>query len=124
MAFEDLPYRRSAYVRLLLLLLGEVIAGVFLYVVFMFVPTMVEVLIVVAALVVGLIYDFDYEPEKSISLVSLLCGITGLFTALCSIAWRIPRLKIAYDDVLFRLMLVGTCLLSALVFLERRGEIR
>src|SRR5580658_796372 len=103
--FSDDQPDQPAYVLFLLLLLAEIIAGVFLYVVFLFVPRTVEVLIVVASWAVAVVYRF--EAPKSKSLASLLGAITGGLTALCAIALRIPRLRITHEDVLFRLTLVG-----------------
>jgi hypothetical protein len=118
MASENLSDDQSASVRFLLLLLGEVSVGAFLYFVFMFVTGTVQALIAFGFWVVGVCYDF--EPPRTKSLATLLCAITGGLTALCSVALRIPRLRVTHEDVLFRLMLVGICLMGGLIFPDRR----
>jgi hypothetical protein len=116
MASEELSNARPAYVRFLLLLLGEAVAGVFLYALFTFMPTAVQIPIVLAAWAM-LAYDNIFHPKKNRSLGSLLCTITGIPVFCCGVAWRIT-----HEDVWSRLALTGACLMAALIFLDRRQD--
>jgi len=106
---------RPVYVRLLLMVLGETIAGIFLYGLFTFMTLAVQMLIAVAAWAVVVNDNLTFPKNKSLG--SLLCGITGAASFSCCIAWRITN-----QELWSRLMLVGTCLLAALIFLDRREE--
>jgi hypothetical protein len=116
MASENLNDGRAAYVRFLLLLLGEAIAGVFLYAVFTFMPMFVQLIIVLTGFVI-LDNDIIFHPQKNKSLASLLCAITAIPAFSCGVAWRIT-----HEDVWSRLMLTGACLMAALIFLDRRAD--
>jgi Ca2+/Na+ antiporter len=115
MASANLSAGRPAYVRFLLLLLGEAIAGVILYAVFTFMPTAAQIAITLTAWAV--IVNDIFDPKKNKSLGSLLCGITAIPAFSCFVAWRIT-----HEDVWSRLMLVGLCLMAALIFLDRRED--
>jgi hypothetical protein len=96
MASEDLRDVRPAYVRFLLLLLGEAIVGVFLYAVFTFMPMAVQIVIVVPGWVVT----------------------TAIPVFSCGFAWGIT-----HEDVWSKLPLRGACLMAAaLMFLDRRAD--
>jgi hypothetical protein len=116
-ASEDSNDDRPAYVRFLILLLGEAIAGVFLYALFTFIPMAVQMVIVLAGFVIVQI-DIIFYPRKNKSLASLLCGITGILALFCYVAW-----KITHEDFLTRLGLVGGCLMAALIILDRRADV-
>ena len=117
MASDDLSDRLPAYVRLLLLILGEAIAGVFLYALFSFMP-MAEILIIVVAGVI--IANNNFNPSKNKSLASLLCGITAAFTVVCNVVARLSHRGTAHEDMWLRLSLVGAGLMATLIFLDRR----
>jgi ABC-type sugar transport system permease subunit len=106
----------SAYKRFLLLLLGEAIAGFFLYGIFTFMPMAVQMVITLTSWVV-IMNDNIFHPQKNRSLGSLLCGITAIPVFSCFVAWRIT-----HEDVWSRLMLVGGCLMAALIFSDRRQD--
>jgi hypothetical protein len=116
MASEDLSEGRPAYVRFLLLLLGEVIAGLFLYATLTFMPLLVQIVIALIGLVI-LQNDILFHPKKNRSLASLLCGITAIPAFSCYIAWRVT-----HGEVWERLILVGGSLMAALIFLDRRAD--
>ncbi len=115
MVSENLSGGRPAYVRFLLLLLGEAIAGLFLYATFKFMPVAVQMLIGLASW--AILFGENLTFPKNKSLGSLLCGITGVASFSCSIAWRVT-----HGEIWSRLALVGACLLAALIFLDRRQE--
>ena len=116
MASEELNAGRAAYMRLVLLLVGEAIAGLFLYATFTFMPIAVQTLIVLTGFVIVQI-DIIFYPKKNKSLASLLCGITAILVVSSGVAWRIT-----HGEVWSRLMHVGACLMAALIFLDRRQE--
>ncbi len=118
MPSENLNGGRTAYERflLLLLLLGEAIAGVFLYTIFTFMPTAVQILATLTSWAV-IADDNIFHPQKNKSLGSLLCAITAIFFVSSGIAWRIN-----HKDVWWRLMLTGACLTAGLIFLDRRAD--
>jgi drug/metabolite transporter (DMT)-like permease len=107
---------RPVYVRFLLLLVGEAIAGLALYAAFAFMPMAVQMVIVLTSFVIVQI-DIIFYPKKNKSLASSLCGITAILLAASGVAWRIT-----HEEVLSRLMLIGACLLAGLIFLDRRQE--
>jgi uncharacterized membrane protein len=113
---ENINAGRSVYVRFLLLLVGEAIAGLFLYATFTFMPMFVQILIVLTGVVI-LHNDIIFHPKKNKSLAALLCGITAIPTSSCYVAWRTT-----HGDVWERLGLVGVCLMAALIFLDRRAD--
>jgi hypothetical protein len=106
---------RPVYARLLLMILGEAIAGVFLYAFFTFMPVAVQMLVATASWAIVGYENLTFPKNKSLG--SLLCGITAFASSLCFVAWRIT-----HGEIWSRLILVGTCLLAALVFLDRRQE--
>jgi hypothetical protein len=121
MASEESKYTdagRPAYVRFLLLLLGEVIAGLFLYATFTFMPTAVQMVIALTSLMI-VRYDNIFRPKKNKSLGSMLCGITAFLSFFCWVAWRITHQN---ENFWIRLGLVGVCLTAALIILERRAD--
>jgi hypothetical protein len=107
---------RPAHARFLLLLLGEAVAGVFLYGVFTFTPTAVQMLVAFVAWAI-IFYDNTVHPKKNKSLASLLCVITAISVFFFGLAWRNT-----HEDVWSRLALAGACLMAALIFLDRRQE--
>jgi hypothetical protein len=115
-ASEELSGGHTAYARLLLLLLGEAAAGVFLYALFTFMPTAVQMIATITAWGV-LAYDNTVHPRKTKSLGTLLCVITAIPVCACGIAWRIT-----HEEVWSRLALTGACLIAGLIFLNRREE--
>ena len=118
MASDDLSEGQPAYVRLLLLILGEAIAGVVLYALFSFMPVAVEIIVVALAWIV--VANDNFNPSKNKSLASLLCGITAAFTVVCNILARLSHHGTAHEDIWLRLSLVGACLMATLIFLDRR----
>jgi hypothetical protein len=108
---EDQP----VYARLLLMILGEAIVGVSLYALFTFMPVAAQVLIGLASW--AIVFGENLTFPKNKSLGSLLCGITGMASVSCSVAWRVT-----HNEIWSRLALVGACLLAALIFLDRRQE--
>jgi hypothetical protein len=115
MASEGLSHARPAYARLLLLLLGEVVAGICIYTVFTFMPAVqMPITFTAWAVVAG---DNILHPRKNRSLASLLSAITAVPTFFCGIEWRI-----GHQDVWSRLMLTGLCLMGTLIFLDRRWD--
>ena len=115
MASENLRGVRPAYARFLLLLLGEAVAGAILYAVFTFTPTAVQIVIALIGWVA--IANDNMFPKRTRSIGSLLCGITAISAVSCCVAWRMT-----HQDVWFRLMLTGACLMAALIFLDRRAD--
>jgi hypothetical protein len=116
MASEELSDGRPGYARFLVLLLAEAATGVFVYAVFTFMPTAVQIPITVTVWAI-LFYDTTFYPKKNKSLASLLCAINGIPVCCCGVAWRIT-----HKDVWSRLALTGACLMAALIFLNRRQE--
>jgi|SRR5580693_996271 hypothetical protein len=116
MSSESLNSGRPTYERFLLLLLGEVIAGFFLYGTFTFMPTAVQMVITFTSWVVIANDNISY-PKKNKSLASLLCGITALCAVCCFVAWRVT-----HRDIWSRLILTGLCLMAALIFWDRRAD--
>ena len=116
MASEDLSDGRPTYVRFLLLLLGEAVAGVFFYGVFTFMPTEVQMIIGLACwgVIAG---DNILHPKSNKSLGSLLCAITAIPVVVCGVEWRIT-----HEDIWSRLMMTGFCLMAVLIFLDRRAD--
>lgn len=106
---------RSVYGRLPLILLGEAIVGLFLYVFFTFMPLALQTIVVVVCWVIVVNDNLTFPKNKSVG--AILCGITGAGSFSCGVAWRITG-----GEVWSRLMLVGGCLLAALIFLDRRQE--
>ena len=106
---------RSIYARFLLMILGEVIAGAILYVIFAFMPVAVQMLIAVASWAIVVNENLTFPKNKSLG--SFLCEITGAASFSCGVAWRIT-----HQEFWSRLVLVGTCLLAGLIFLDRRQE--
>ena len=116
MTSGDLSDGRPAYARFLLLLLGEAVAGVFLYGIFTLGPTAVQMLITLGAWAISS-YDIIFHPKKNKSLASLLTSITAVFVFFCSLAWRST-----HEDFWSRLALTGASLMAALIILDRRQE--
>ena len=116
MSSESLNSGRPAYERFLLLLFGEVIAGFFLYGIFTFMPTALQMVITFTSWVV-IANDNISHPKKNKSLASLLCGITAIYAVCTGVAWRVT-----HQDIWSRLMLTGLCLMAALLFLDRRAD--
>jgi hypothetical protein len=115
MASEGVNDARPAYARFLLLLLGEVVAGICIYAVFAVMPAVqMPITFTAWAIVAG---DNILHPRKNRSLASLLCAITAAPTSFCGIEWRIT-----HQDVWSRLMLTGLCLMGTLIFLDRRWD--
>jgi hypothetical protein len=113
MASEGLSDGRPAYACFMLLLLGEVVAGICIYAVFTFMPAVQAPITFTAwAVVAG---DNILHPRKNRNLASLLCAITAVPTSFCGIEWRIT-----HQDVWSRLMLTGLCLMGTLILLDRR----
>ena len=113
MASEGVNEARPAYARFLLLLLGEVVAGICIYAVFTVMPAVqMPITFTAWAIVAG---DNIPHPRKNRSLASLLCAITAAPTSFCGIEWRIT-----HQDVWSRFMLTGLCLMGTLMFLDRR----
>ena len=96
-------------------ILGEAIAGALLYGFFTFMPVAVQMLIAVASWLIVVNENLTFPKNKGIG--SLLCGITAVAGFSCFMMWRIT-----HEEIWSRLMLVGTCLLAALIFLDRRQE--
>jgi hypothetical protein len=115
MSSGSLNSGRPTYERFLLLLLGEAVAGVFLYAVFTFMPTAVQMVITLISW--AIIANDNIDPKKNKSLGSLLCGITAIPVVYCCVAWRVT-----HEDVWSRLMLTGGCLMGALIFFDRRAD--
>jgi hypothetical protein len=115
---KELNAGRPAYVRFLLLLLGEAIAGLFLYATFTSVPSAVRTVIGLTVFVIVQI-DIIFRPRKNKSLASLLCGITASLSFLCWVAWRITHEN---ENFWLRLGLVGGCLTATLIVLEWRAD--
>ena len=118
MASEESNTGRPVYLRFLLLLVGEAIAGLILYATFPFMPSGVKLVIVVTVFVIVQI-DIIFRPKKNKSLASLLCGITASLSFLCWVAWRITHEN---ENFWLRLGLVGGCLAAALIVLEWRAD--
>ncbi len=116
MASEGFSDGRSAYARFLLLLLGEAVAGVFLYGIFTLAPTAVQMLITLGAWAISS-YDIIFCPKKNKSLASLLTAITAVLVFFCGLAWRNT-----HEDFWSRLALTGASLMAALIILDRRQE--
>jgi hypothetical protein len=104
---------QSVYVRLPLMILGEAIAGVLLYVFFTFMPVAVQMLIALASWLIVVNENLTFPKNKSLG--SVLCGITAVASSSCFMVWRIT-----HEETWSRLILVGICLLAALIFLDRR----
>ena len=85
---------RPVYTRFLLMVGGEVIAGVFLYGLFTFIPVALQMLIAVASWVIVVNENLTFPKNKSIG--SLLCGITGAATFSCGVAWRVTNQEDGY----------------------------
>jgi hypothetical protein len=116
MSSEKLSSGRPVQERFLLLLLAEAITGFFLYGIFRFMPMAAQMVIALASWAV-ISNDIIFHPQKNKSLGSLLCGITAIPAFSCFVAWRIT-----HEDIWSRLMLVGGCLMAALIFLDRRAD--
>jgi len=111
----------SAYTRFLLPVLGEVIAGGILYALFPFMPALVQVLVFLAAIVTAM--SGRPKPNEVKSLASLLCAYTGVFVRICVICVIVlerSRPGITREDVEWRVVFVGVCLVAALRLLDRR----
>lgn len=106
---------RPVHARLVLLVFGETIAGVLLYLIFTFMPPSVEILIALASWVIVVNDNLTFPKNKS--LCSLLCAITGTAIFSCAVVWRLT-----HTETWSRLALVGICLLAGLIFLDRRQE--
>jgi hypothetical protein len=115
MASGIFGYSRPVYARLLLMIVGEAIAGIFLYVLFTFMPVAVQMVIAVVSWVIVVNENLTFPKNKSLG--SLLCGVTAVSGFSCFVAWRITD-----GEIWSRLMFVGTCLLAALIFLDRRQD--
>ena len=115
MALGIFSDRRPVYVRLLFLILGEALAGVILYALFTFMSFAVQMVVATASWAV--IANANCFPLKNKSLGSLLSGLTALPAVFCFVEWRI-----SHEDLWSRLMLVGCCLMAALIFLDRRQD--
>ena len=115
MTSEGLSDARPAYARFLLLLLGEVVAGICIYALFTVMPAVQMPITVTAWVIVA--GDNILHPRKNRSLASLLSAITAVPTSFCGIEWRI-----SHEDVWSRLMLTGLCLMGSLIFLDRRSD--
>jgi hypothetical protein len=107
---RNINWRRFA-----LLAVVELAAGVLLYVLFTFMPFIVQATIVAASWVVLTIEWGNFPKNKSVG--SLLSEGTGLAGLACFAAWRIT-----HEEVWSRLMLVIACLMAGRVFLDRRRE--
>jgi sterol desaturase/sphingolipid hydroxylase (fatty acid hydroxylase superfamily) len=112
---EEINEARPAYERFLLLLLGESIAGIFLYAVFTLMPTVVQIGVTLASW--AILSNDRMFPKKTRSLGSLLSAITAVLFVSCGFVWRVT-----HKDVWSRLMLTGGCLLAGLIFLDRRAD--
>jgi hypothetical protein len=97
------------------MILGEGIAGVFLYVLFAFMPVALQALIAVAVWAIVFSENLTFPKNKSVG--SLLCVITGAACFCCGVAWRVTQ-----REIWSRLGIVSGCLLAALIFLDRRQE--
>jgi hypothetical protein len=101
--------------RFMLLAGGELVAGVLLYVVFMFTPIVVPMICGGVSFIVVQIDIFD--PKRTKSLGYKLCGITAIPSTGCLIVWRMTD-----KDIWLRLMLVFGTLMAGLIVLDRRED--
>jgi hypothetical protein len=101
--------------RFALLVVAEVVIGLFLYAIFAFMPMELQMLITVASWTIVFGENLTFPKNKSLG--SLLTAITGFAGFLCWSAWRITHVQ-----VWSRLGLVGGCLMAGLIFLDRRQE--
>lgn len=115
-----------AYVRLLLLAIAAAIAGALLWAVFPFLPTVVQVLVMLAACVIALRGNFKPDDEKS--LASLLVAYIAVFVRICivcAILWESIRPRSSTrDDAEFRVWFVASCLVAILRLLDGRVSFR
>jgi hypothetical protein len=112
-------FARVAWIRLTLLAFCELIAGVVLYRLFTYLPT-VEVVAAVLAFV--LVEHDNLFVEKARSLGRLLCGITAIAAVTFAIAARFARwgVPLLHEEPWFRLMCTAACLMALLILLDRR----
>lgn len=108
-------YGRSTYARLLLLVVCEITAGTLLYGLFTVMPLALQALVTVASWTIVSIEVGTFPKNKSMG--SFLGAVTGVASFSCGVAWGITG-----QEVWSRLMLVGGCLMAALIFLDRRQE--
>jgi hypothetical protein len=106
---------QPSYRRLLIMVLGEAIAGMLLYAAFKLMPLGLQILVAVACWVIVVNENLTFPKNKSVG--SLLSALTGVAVFSCGVAWGITS-----HEFWSRLMLVGTCLLAGLIFLDRRQE--
>jgi glucan phosphoethanolaminetransferase (alkaline phosphatase superfamily) len=109
------------YVRFLLLVFGEVIAGAVLYTLFPFMPAAAQVLVFLGATVIAM--SGRPKPKDEKSLASLLSAYTGVFLRICAICVIVLeriRPRITREDVKWRVVFVCVCLVAALRLLDGR----
>jgi hypothetical protein len=125
MSLENPSDGLPAYTRFWLLVLGEAIAGVVLYALFPFMPAAVQVLVFLTATAIAVVGRPKRNEEKS--LASLVSAYTGVFVRICVICVIVlerSRLMITREDVEWRVVFVGVCLVAALRLLDRRVGFR
>jgi hypothetical protein len=96
-------YNRSAFKNLLFWLLGEVIVGVFFYVLLTHLPDFAQVIILLVAIVV-IWYDADFPKRTTKSYATLLFWLPVALGLFCGVMW-----KITGEDVWPRLGIVCIC---------------
>ncbi len=116
MSSENFSDGQSVYVRMALLVVGWAIAGLLLYVLSTFLPGAVFGSI---AIVAWAIVRLDSVSRHNKSLASLLCKITCLLTAVCSVALWVGHW---HEHLMVRLIFVGICLGAGLILLDRRAD--
>jgi len=118
MSSENSSGAESVYLRFVLLIAAWATTGAFLYLLFTFIPRAVQVTI---AAVCWLIVAIDnFEPRKTKSLASYLCGFTGLIVYLCGAVGTV--FAHWHEEVCIRVIIVGVCLAAGLILLDRRAD--
>jgi hypothetical protein len=99
--------------------------GWVLYALFPFMPAAVQVLVFLTATAIAVVGRPKRNEEKS--LASLVSAYTGVFVRICVICVIVlerSRLMITREDVEWRVVFVGVCLVAALRLLDRRVGFR
>jgi uncharacterized membrane protein len=128
MAPENPSDGLPASVRFLLLALGEVIAAVVLYELFPFVPLAMQVFVILAAIVI--VKSGRSQPNEEKTLALLLCVCTGVLLLLVRFSIIFVKnlgssgSRAARNDLEFRVVFVGVCLVAALRLLDGRVRFR
>jgi hypothetical protein len=106
---------RPVHGRLLILVLGEAVVGTLLFAFFTVMPLAVQLLFGLVAWAIGAIGVFDSLKKKSVG--SLLRRVTAACAFLCLVGWIITC-----EDIWWRLVLVHSCLMAALRFIDDRED--